>query len=122
MAQHLRDLGNGGPMSDHPRGQAVSEQVRHATMPGAHARARERQPNNVIDRTGARESEAWRDQAQKDAPRDTGPTILTEVARDRVTDVGEKRDMIDARPFAADHDLARAPANVGEIERDDFAR
>src|SRR5713226_2616588 len=122
MAQHLRDLGDGRAVPDHAGGQAVSEQVRHAPRPGAHARARERETNNVIDRAGARQSNAWRDHAQKDAPRQTGPTVLTKIARDGLPDVSEEWHMIDSWPLAADDDLAGAPAKVPELERHDFAR
>ena len=122
MAEHLCDFREGGAVPNHPRGQAVSEQVGHTPRARAYARAGERETDDVIDRTRTRQADAWRDDAEKHASRGIGATTVLEVARDGATDVGEQRHMVASRSFTAHDDLAGTPAKVAELKEDDFAR
>jgi hypothetical protein len=122
MPEDLGDLRNRRTVADHPGGQAVPKKVSHTTMSRPYAGASEGKPHNVVDRARERQSNAWRDQAQKNPPRDTRPAVLTKVERNGFADIGEERHMIQPRTLAAHDDLARAPTNVTELERDDFTR
>ena len=122
MAEHFCDFRERGAAPNHPRGQAVSKQVGHTPRARAYARASERQADDVIDRTWTRQADAWRDDAEKYASRDTGATAMLEVSRDGTTDVGEQRHMVASRSFTANDDLAGTPVKVAELKKDDFAR
>jgi hypothetical protein len=110
MAQHLGDLRDGRTAPDHLGSQAVSEEVCDAPRSGTYACAPKRQAHNVIDRTRTRKPDVGRNQAQKHASRCAGATTVLKVSRDGGTNVDDQRDMIQLRPFAADHDFSRTPA------------
>jgi hypothetical protein len=101
VPEDLRDLRVRRTVADHPGGQTVPEQARHSATSGTYVGASEGQPDTVINRARARQSDAWRDQAEKDPPGATAPAVLTEIARDGVTDIGEERQMIQPRPARA---------------------
>jgi hypothetical protein len=120
MPEDLGDFRDRRAMTDHPGGQAVPKKVSHTAMLWAYTGASEGEPYNVVDRTRPRQSDAWRDQPQKDLLGDTCSAVLTEVKRDGFADIGEELHMIQPRTLAAYDDLARAPMNIAEFERHDF--
>src|SRR5688572_10363121 len=111
MTQHFRNVRHGGPTSDHPSGQRMSEKVRHTSRPGAYIRASKCEANNVIDGARTREADAWGNHAKKHPTRGTGATTVLEVSRQRLAHVRQQRHMIPLRSFASEYDLARTPAN-----------
>jgi hypothetical protein len=120
MPEDLGDFRDRRTMADHPGGQTMPKKVSHATRSWAHASASEGEPHNVVDRARPGQSNARRDQAEKDPAWDTCPTVLTEVERDGFANIGEKRHMIQARTLAAHDDFTRAPTNIAELKRHDF--
>ena len=93
-------------------------------MPTAkrHPRAVEREADDVIDRARTRQPDAWRNDTEKHAARDTRATAVLEVSRDGVADVGEQRHMVASRSFTANDDLTDTPVQVAQVKKDDFAR
>ena len=54
MAEHLRDLGHRRAVTDHPRREAMAEEVRDTTRMRTDAGALEGEPNDVVDRAWTR--------------------------------------------------------------------
>jgi len=81
----------------------------------------EGEPHDVIDRAGARQPDARRNEPEKDPPRRTRAPVLAEILRERVAHVREEGHVVPSWSFAADDDLGGPPVEVLELERHDLA-
>ena len=74
-------------MADHPGRQAVTEEVGGAAVSRVYPRLGERLSHKVADRIRACQTDAQRFHSQEDPARGTAATVLTEVERQRLSNV-----------------------------------
>ena len=115
MPQRDADLWKRGSVPQHPRGQAVAQQMgpferRRQSSP------RQRASHNRADGAGIGEASPWRSCTEKHAPRRVWRAIPTEIGGERVADLGQQGKSVLRQPLAtADEDLSGTPANVVEF-------
>jgi len=108
-------------MLDHPRRQAVSEDVRTGTTGRQKAGALHGVPRDLAHVGWLGQSDARGDQAQEHAPRAARTARRAQVEGQRLSHVGEQWQAVVEPALSVHDDLAGLPAEVIELQCEDLA-
>jgi hypothetical protein len=99
----------------------VPKEVGGTATRTADARTGKRPPNNMSDSSRAAETYRRRPHSQKNLPRGVTTTVIPQIPRQGLADLGGQRQSLQLAAFPANRDFACTPMDVIQFHGDDFS-